>query len=290
MAASNAQRREAVRQRAEHVARSSQVESTPPSPRLFYIAGLALAAAGLAALVWLYALGLSGRPLVALLSGLDDDFTYMAIPAALFLLAGVPLFFAEMFRRARWSARDRTFLQGGSVAVNMGVTPLPAVAVWMLPTFATWVVQVPVPVLAEAGNGPIADAVRGASDDFWILVSFYGFLSAGIIGVFLASLLKRATYDRFSRAFGPAPTRGRTVWRLLSTQWRAETWLSFASAGLFGVLPLLWHDSIAGSKPFDQSALIGMTASAAVLGVLAILTAVNAWRSGEPYGLAESVA
>jgi hypothetical protein len=37
---------------------------------------------------------------------------------------------AEMFRRARWSLRDRTFGQGGSVAIDMGLTPLPAVLLW----------------------------------------------------------------------------------------------------------------------------------------------------------------
>jgi hypothetical protein len=266
-----------------------------PDPRFFFLGGGVLAVLGVASLVWLYALGLAGSPLTELLPLLKKDFSYVAMPGVLFLLAGVPLFLAAMFRGARWSARDRTFWQGGSVAIDIGLTPLPAVLLWSLVPIAAYVPLIPLPVLAETSAGDFGDTVRGASPEFWTLVSIYGFLAAGTVGVFLASLLKRATYRRLAAAHTgvrPADTvnGGSTFWRLVATQWRAETFLSFIGFGLFGVLPLLWHDSLAGQKPFDDTALVVLSSVAAGCTVLAVVTVLNAWRSGDPYGLAESVA
>lgn len=260
-----------------------------PDPRLYYLGGAVLALLGAASLVWLYALGLAGSPMTELLPLLKKDFSYLALPGILFLLASVPLVLAEMFRRARWSLRDRTFWQGGAVAVEIGLTPLPVVLLWLMVPIAVYLPLVPAPVTAETSTGDLGDIVRGASPEFWTLVSIYGFLAAGTVGVFLASLLKRATYRRLA-ATREAGKRGSTFWRLVSTQWRGETWFAFLSFGLFGVLPMLWHDSVAGQKPFDDTALVILTSVAASSAVLAVVTVLNAWRSGDPYGLAESVA
>jgi hypothetical protein len=266
-----------------------------PDPRLFFLGGGVLAALGVASLAWLYALGLAGSPMTELLPVLKKDFNYVAMPGVLFLLAGVPLFLAVMFRGARWSARDRTFWQGGSVAIDIGLTPLPAVLLWLLVPIAAYVPLIPVPVLAETSTGGFGDIVRGASPEFWTLVSIYGFLAAGTVGVFLASLLKRATYRRLAAAHAGARRAdtvngGSTFWRLVATQWRAETFLSFIGFGLLGALPLLWHDALDGQKAFDDTALVVLSSVAAGCVVLSVVTVLNAWRSGDPYGLAESVA
>jgi hypothetical protein len=268
-----------------------------PDPQLFFLGGGVLAVFGVASLIWLYMLGLAGSPMTELLPLLKKDFSYLAMPGVLFLLAGVPLFLAVMFRGARWSARDRTFWQGGSVAIEIGLTPLPAVLLWLLVPIAVYVPLIPVPVVAETNVGAFGDTVRGASPEFWILVSIYGFLAAGTVGIFLASLLKRATYRRLAAAHAAAAaggtdteSGGSAFWRLVATQWRAETFLSFIGFGLFGVLPLLWHDALAGQKPFDDTALVVLSGVAVGCTVLAVVTVLNAWRSGEPYGLAESVA
>lgn len=261
-----------------------------PSPRLFYLAGGVLGATALALIVWLYQIGLGGSLMVDLLPMFREDFNYLALPMVILLFTGVALFFGEMFRRGRLSQRRRTFWQGGSVGLDLSPTPLRYALLWMLLPLVAYLLLVPLAVHAETSGSALGATLSGASEDFWTLVSLYGFLSAGCVGVFLASLLKRATYRRLA-ARGTIPTGGaRTFWRLTATQWRLETWFSFISLGLFGVLPLLWHDALAGQKPFDDGALTNMTGIAAACAALAVITVLNAWRSGDPYGFAESVA
>jgi hypothetical protein len=286
----NRARRETIRARSTHAAGTRPHTSSVPSPRLFYLGGGLLALAGVASLVCLYLVGLDGGEYTGLIATVEETSSYIAMPGIFFLLAGVLLFLAEMFRRARWSARDRGFWRGGSVAIDMGVTPLPIVLLWLLVPVIAYLLLVPVPVLAETGAGGPGDAVRSATPHFWTLVSCYGFLAAGTVGVFLASLLKRATYRRLAAAHDMGQRRGSTFWRLVATQWRAETFLSFIGFGLLGVLPLLWHDALAGRKDFDDTALVVLLGIFVGCTALAIVTVLNAWRSGDPYGLAESVA
>jgi hypothetical protein len=215
------------------------------------------------------------------------------VPVVVLLLAGVALFFAEMFRRGRLAERPRTFLQGGSVALELSPTPLRVALLWMLVPTLVYLALVPVATLGEISAGAWGDSLRGASADFWSLVFFYGFIAAGTVGVFLASLLKRASYPALasrdaSRAGGRR--RGAAFWRLVSTQWRLESWFAFTAAGLAGVLPFLWHDALAGSKPFDGSALVVFVCIIGGCAALTVVTVLNAWRSGDPYGLAESIA
>lgn len=269
--------------------KSNSKQPTIPSPGPFYLVGGVLGAVAVAVLGWLYVVGLGGSLLVELVPTFKKDFNYLATPMVILLFTGVALFFGEMFRRGRLSQRQRTFWEGGSVGLDLSPTPLRYALLWMLLPLAVYLLLIPLAVLAETSDSTWGATVRGASVDFWDLVSIYGFAAAGSVGVFLASLLKRATYRRLA-ARGPIPTgASRTFWRLTATQWRLETWFSFISLGLFGVLPLLWHDALAGQKPFDELALAMMTGIAAVSAVLAAVTVLNAWRSGDPYGFAESV-
>lgn len=169
-------------------------------------------------------------------------------------------------------------------------TSLRSNLVWMLVPAAAYVALVPIPVLLEQGWNGLGQPVNPPSEDFWELVPFYGFMAAGFVGLFLISLLKRGSYERLAAAHGPVGQGGRTFWRLVSAQWRGESWFAFASTGLFGVLPLLWHDALAGQKPFDDSALAIMSSIAVACAIMAITIVLNAWRSGQPYGMAESVA
>lgn len=266
----------------------SQVKVPNPGP--FLAVGLVLALLGVIVLAWLYFLGLGGSSLEKLVPSLKKDFNYMAAPAVIFLFAGVPLFFAVMFLSAgKWSKRDRGFFRGGSTRLVLPSGGLTGMLLWMLVPAAAWVVLVPVPLQMEAEGTAFQLTGYGVYDDFWTLVSIYGFFAAGTVGVFLASLLKRATYTRLAIAFGPAK-RGRTFWTLVSAQWRGETWFAFASTGLFGWLPFLWHEALYGRKAFDDSALTIIVSIAVVCGVLAVVIVLNAWRCGEEYGFAESVA
>jgi hypothetical protein len=239
---------------------------------------------------WLYVLGLGGSTFEKLAPGLEDDASSLALPGILFLLASVPLFFGEVVRRSgKWSTRSRGFFRGGNTRLVIPSISLKAILLWMLVPAAAWVVLVPVPVLMEAQKTAFPLTKVHAYDGFWNLAMFYGFFAAGTIGVFLASLLKRATYNRLAAAFGPVK-KASTFWTLVSAQWRGETFFAFASTGLFGVLPFLWHDAVYGRKPFDDSALTIMTSSAVACGVLAVVIVLNSWRCGEEYGFAESLA
>jgi hypothetical protein len=168
-------------------------------------------------------------------------------------------------------------------------TRLRIALLWMLVPVVVYLALVLPAILGETGGGDWARRVQGASADFWTLVAFYSFVAAGTVGVFLASLLKRATYRALARR-GRVREGGNTFWRLVATQWRLETWFAFTATGLLGALPFLWHDALAGDKPFDGSALAIMGGISAASAVIAAVIVLNAWRSGDPYGFGESVA
>jgi len=201
----------------------------------------------------------------------------------------VALFFAEMFRRGRLSERERTFFQGGSVGLQLTDTPLPFALLWMLVPAVMYLALVLPARLGETTDSAWGHTLRGASQDFWDLIATYSFIAAGVLGTMLASLLKRATYRALARR-GRVREGGNTFWRLVATQWRLETWFAFTATGLLGALPFLWHDALAGDKPFDGSALAIMGGISAASAVIAAVIVLNAWRSGDPYGFGESVA
>lgn len=265
-------------------AKKSGADRGAPNPAALYVIGILIAGLGVAALAMLYARGMAGEPLDGALPFVSDGTGALATPGVLFLIAMVPLFIAELMRRARWEVRARSFVRGGSVGVVITPTPVWGVLLWLAVAVVAWIVLVPVALSGEAERS----ATDAAASEFRTLIAVYGFVAAAIVGIIALSLLKRVTYARLAARFGPAPQGGRTVWALMTVQWRLDSWFAALGAGLLGCIPLLVV--VPADETVDVTALawvIGL----GVFGILAgVVLALNAWRSGEPYGAAESIA
>ncbi|MDI2098538.1 hypothetical protein [Ruicaihuangia caeni] len=296
---------EAKRRREQIAARSKQAQrrkqgsgaATLPKPGPFIWGGIALLALGTVALIIAAFAGLRGD---ALTTGDASKLlnNAIALPGVLFLLGGVLLFLGIMFRRAAWQLHlERGFFEGGSVSFELRPVPLTVHLVGLIVPVGVWSLIVLAPVLgALADDGPAA-WVADASDDFWVLSAFYGFVAAGSLGVMLASLLKKLGYALFAPDRSPRqhatpdrPASAQRFWRLVSAQFRAESWLGFAGLGFAGALPLLWRDADASGQPLDDTAVLVFALVAVLSTVAAAIVALNSWRSGAELGYAESVA
>ncbi|MFF1572830.1 hypothetical protein ACFVWR_08790 [Leifsonia sp. NPDC058292] len=257
--------------------RASAETSTPTRFRAatLYAIGLALVAVALALLVWFLLLTADRGHLEDLVGGEDWGSNLVAAPFLVLMVAAAPLFLAEYTRRGQWRSRNRTFLQGGSNVVLLRPLALWARLLWLLVALAAWFVLIPLPVATSA--------VRG--DEFWMLLTAYGFFAAGMVGAILGSLLKRATYERLASAFGARvkrASRSQIFWRMVSYQFRLELIFAFLCTALLGMLPLTVRDD----DPVAAAWLIGLAAGC---GVLAIVGILNAWRSGKALYSLESV-
>ena len=237
------------------------------------VIGIVLALLGVASIVHLYVLGMRGIELEGIYPFFEDGELDDALPAVLLLLAMAPLFVGELLRRASWSVGPGGFWRGGSVRTDLRPLPAWALVLWLLAPLAAWTALILIPVLHEA-------AYASASDGFWLLAGFYGFVAAAVAGVMLMSLLKRAVFARAASRGLVAPERGRTFWKFLSGQMRIESGCAGVAAGFAGILPLIAADPVA----FAVIAII-----AAVLAVVGVLFALGSWRTGESIGYAESV-
>jgi hypothetical protein len=244
------------------------------APVVLMVLGIVLALLGVASIVHLYVLGMRGVELEGLYPFLEGGEVDGALPGVLLLLAMVPLSIGELLRRATWSAGYGGFWRGGSVRTDLRPLPAWALMLWLLAPLSAWMALVLIPVLAREG------AYASASEGFWMLAGFYGFVAAAIAGVLLMSLLKRAVFARASSRRLVAPERGRTFWKILSGQWRVESWCAGLAVGSAGILPLVAADPVA---------LLVTASIAAVLAVVGVLLALGSWRTGEPIGYAESV-
>ncbi len=249
----------------------------PPAivPVVLIVLGIVLALLGVASIVHLSVLGVRGVELEGIYPFFRDGELDIALPGVLLLLAMAPLSIGELLRRATWSVGYGGFWRGGSVRTVARPLPAWAIVLWLVAPLTAWTALVLIPVVARDG------AYASASDGFWTLAGFYGFVAAAVAGVLLMSLLKRAVFARAASRGLVAPERGRTFWKVLSGQWRVESWCAGVAAGFAGILPLIAADPVA----FAVIAII-----AAVLAVVGVLLALGSWRTGESIGYAESVA
>lgn len=272
--------RREVRDRSEFVNRPPE-GTTPtrmPPAAPFFVVGLVLALLGLGVLGWFAIVSFRGESLDGLVPTLNSDFPPVALPIGIFMFAGSAVFLAEMFRRAARYTRTEWRLTRGSTSFRVRLLSLGARLPWMLVPLALYLALIPLPVLAACSSAE-------PSDDFWFLVTAHGFVSAGFVGIFLASLVKRASYRRAS----PTASREsvRTFWRVASVQWRVESWFGFVGAALAGVLPLA--EIRGGDGPVSPDAVPAVAAIAIGCGIVSILAALAAPRSGMDEGEAESV-
>lgn len=230
-----------------------------------------------------YSIWSVGLSYVAGASGGDIDY---AVPLVFLFLAAVLLVPGELFRRADWSSRERDVVRGGRVAIHLRQLPLGIVLLWALVPVAFWLLLVGIPVTAVlTGTG-----FTSATGDFWMLAGLYGALAAGIVGVFVGSLVKRAAYARAAALGHVAPERRREFWRIVSAQWGAHFFLLFAGVGCLGVVPVLFGSVAADNDPVNATAVVVLLAIGGALSLGGILLAAASWRTGEKVGYAESVA
>ncbi|WP_292831467.1 hypothetical protein [Microbacterium sp.] len=237
--------------------------------------GIMLALMGVASIAHLYVLGMRGLELEGIYPFLRGGEVDTALPGALLLLAAVPLFIGVLLWRASWSVEYGGFWRGGSVRTVAPPLPVWALMLWLLAPLTAWTALVLIPARAREG------AYASASEDFWMLAGFYGFVAAAIGGVLLMSLMKRAVFARAASRGLVAPERGRVFWKVVSGGWRVESWCAGLAVGFAGILPLFAADPVAVTV---------MAVIAAVLAVLGVLFGLGSWRTGEPIGYGESFA
>ncbi|MCU1420136.1 MAG: hypothetical protein JWR57_1305 [Mycetocola sp.] len=253
--------------------------------RVLYVIGAALVLWAVVVFVFAGLDGLHGEPL-----GGEGIRNRSAQPGVLLLLASVPLFLAEMLRGAKWEEHPtRGFWRGGGTSLVRYPTSTPVHVLWMFVPLAVYVVLVLLPMALRSGAA--SSTFAAASADFWLLIQFYGVAGAGVFGVMAASLLKKAAYAVFASKFAVSrlSARSRLFWTVLSAQWRAETFRSFTGAVFAGALPTLWLSAALQKYDLDVTAVFIVTGIALGCSLMAAVVALNAWRSGEPLGYAESV-
>ena len=280
------QRKKAAQQKTRRMERSfteqriRSRESTPakmPPWQPFWFAGAAVAIVGIAALIWMLVIAVGGGDIDALFGDFRRDIPRAAIPAGSLLIGGSFLFTGELLRRAAWEQREIQLLSGGANVVRIPRMRVGFVVLWAILPFAVWAALVLVPVVLLRDDA-------GSHDDLWFLATLYGFLAAGIVGVFVTSLIKRLAYRLFPDA-GAAGGAELRFWRVASVQWRVESWFAFIGFGTAGLLPLV---VVPGGPVIPELFWLPATV-AAVFAAIAIALALGSPRSGFEYGVAESV-
>jgi hypothetical protein len=260
--------------------RPAPADSIHPAVSIvFILIGAAVLVAGVISLIKLATIVYGGGDPQELLPSMSDETPAAAVPAGAFLVGGAFLFIGVMLVM---SARESLTTVAGNrqsrgLAMRTPPTRVGFVLAWMLVPLAAWFACVILPQL-------LVGAVP--NEDAFVLSLVYGFIFAGFVGIFLASLLKRAAHRR--RPVPGVSQREKNFWRVASGQWRIESWLAFVAAGLLGVGPLFWIPNDASGSPeagfFIVAGAIGVAAAAGA--------AVCAWlspRSGLGAGFSESV-
>jgi uncharacterized membrane protein len=140
------------------------------------------------------------------------------------------------------------------------------------------------PVAADARGALDIPDGSSAAEQFWFTVTVYGAITGVIAAMVAVSLLKKLTYNpalqrnESSIAVGSPAQKW---WRGFSHIWRAELGIAGAGGAAIGLSPLGLH---LGSAAYGFGALVIGVALIA----LAVLAALNAWRSGLPVERVES--
>ncbi|TPW72256.1 hypothetical protein [Schumannella sp. 10F1B-5-1] len=242
-----------------------------PPPWPFYAAGAIALALGVGSLIQLLLTSAAGDELSGLYRTVADDIPREAIPGCLLLVALAGIFTGELLRRASWRFREMRVLQGGASRVRIRRLPLGVVIAWAV---------VPVVIWAALVLWPVAAPPPRASEDFWFLTLFYGFIAGGVVGVFLISLLKRLL-RRAGVAREKAPS---AAWKTLSGSWRIEHWIGFLGAALVAVAPFAALPEDTGLMPVELAVIV------AVLGALLLVVAGIVTAAGLRAGLDETIA
>ncbi|PRY65942.1 hypothetical protein B0I08_10992 [Glaciihabitans tibetensis] len=206
----------------------------------------------------------------------------LAIPGILLVTAMSCLIPGYLLRRATVRSVPTTFWRGGSVLATYRPLAFWAHALWCLVPLAVWAALILLPLRSMiAGDFP-----AGIPDDnmtaVWLGLGSYGAVAAGVFGVMVTSLVKKAVYVRIATDHPDKIARGgRGIWRWITFRWRFDLWIAGVGAAFLGagVIALGFED-----LPFYLSTL----AIGGVFFIGGMLLSLNYWRAGEPLGSGES--
>jgi hypothetical protein len=248
------------------------------------LVGVAALLVGVAAIAWLLNLTAAGNSIGSVV---DDDpagTSTIAFPTLMALLSMTGFFFGQFAVRGRWGMGGGARSSGGSFSVELRPISVGLHALFLVLAVLAWALVMLLPVLADARGALDIPDGSSAAEQFWFTVTVYGAITGVLAAMVAVSLLKKLTYNPALRANAASITNGSHAqlwWRGFSHIWRTELGLAGAGGASIGLSPLGLH---LGSAAYGFGALtIG-----AVLIALAVVTALNSWRSGLPVERVES--
>ncbi|MCR2827023.1 hypothetical protein [Microbacterium sp. zg.Y909] len=236
------------------------------------------------AVVWLLTYTAGGGRISAVFPDDIGGTETIAFPTLMVGLSMIGFFLGQYAVRGRWEVAGGKASSGGSFAVLLRPISVRLHALFLACALTAWVLVMVVPVVLDASGALDIAGGSSAAIQFWFTVTVYGVITGLLAGMIALSLLKKRTYnDRLARNKSQVTpgSHSQLWWRKFSHIWRAELGIAGFAGAAFGLSPLGVH---------LQSPLYGFGALAigVVLMTIAVLLALNAWRSGLPVERVES--
>lgn len=200
----------------------------------------------------------------------------IAFPTLMAGLSMIGFFLGQYAVRGRWGVGGGGAVKGGSLTVELRPISVGLHACFVGLAVLAWALVMVVPVVLDARGMLTIPLGSSARNQFWFTVTVYGTITGVLAGIVAVSLLKKRTYNtslaRNLSTVVPG-SRSQLWWRKFSHIWRSELGLAGAAGAALGLSPLGVH---------LQSPAYGFGALAigVVLMAVAVVLALNSWRSG----------
>jgi hypothetical protein len=247
------------------------------------VGALALVVA-IGAVVWLLDLTAGGDSIGSVFPDDSAGTSTIAFPTLMTFLSMIGFFFGQFAVRGRWSKARGEPAADGNYKVDLRPIGAGLHGVFLLLAVLAWALVMVVPVVADSRGQLNTGDGSSAAEQFWFTVTVYGAITGVIAAMVAVSLLKKLTYNRAllrHRSFIDPGSASQMWWRTFSHIWRAELGIAGFAGAALGLSPLGIH---LHSAVYGVGALVVGLA----LGAVAVLAALNAWRSGLPVGRVES--
>jgi hypothetical protein len=242
---------------------------------------------GIGAIAWLLNLTVNDNSISSVFPDDVAGTSTIAFPTLMAFLALTGFIFGQFAARGKWGtgadAQASTFAKG-SFRVELRPISVALHTLFLLLALLAWALVMLLPVVADAQGTVVIPVGSSAAEQFWFTVTVYGLLTGAIAAMVAVSLLKKLTYTKAlqrnaSYIIDRSPSQ--QMWRKYSHIWRAELGIAGAGGGALGLSPLGVH---LDSAAYGFGALgIGLA-----LLIIAVLVALNSWRSGLPVERVES--
>lgn len=247
------------------------------------VGALALVVA-IGAVLWLLALTAGGDSIGSVFPDDTAGTSTITFPTLMAFLSMIGFFFGQFAVRGRWSMAAGEPAADGNYKVDLRPIGVGLHSLFLLLAALAWALVMVGPVLADSRGQLNTGDGSSATEQFWFTVTVYGTITGVIAAMVAVSLLKKLTYNRAllrHRSFIDAGSASQAWWRRFSHIWRAELGIAGFAGAALGLSPLGIH---LHSAVYGVGALvIGLA-----LGAVAVLTALNSWRSGLPVERVES--